>query len=80
MNKKQKLVEPERNYKDYWDNKLKLGRKVELAMKSGWITKKGRLTKTGEKIAESRWDDLSPTAQNVLKGRIEGLYKQPSIR
>ena len=65
----------EKNYQDYWDSKLKLGRKVELAKDAGWITRSGQLSKLGEKISSSRWEELSPAAQNVLKPRIDNLYK-----
>ncbi len=32
----------------------------------GWCTKNGTITKTGKRIANSTWDDLTPAARNVL--------------
>jgi hypothetical protein len=61
-------------YSSHWDTKLKLGRKVDLVKKSGWVTAKGGLSKLGEKISESKWNDLSPAAQNVLKREIDRFY------
>jgi len=63
--------------KEQWDDFLKLGRKVDLVKKAGWVTKTGKLSKTGEKIAESKWDDLSPAAQKILSSEIERLYAPP---
>jgi len=54
-----------------WD-KLKLGRKVAIVTDARWVTNKGKLSKLGEKIAESKWGDLSPAAQNIIK-RKEGM-------
>jgi GGDEF domain-containing protein len=65
------------NYGLYWNEKLKLGRKVELAKDAGWVTTTGKLTKTGEKIAQSKWEDLSSAAKNVLTRRIKELYDKP---
>lgn len=65
---------------EYWDTRLKLGRRVDLVKKAGWITKKGGLTKLGEKIARSKWIDLSSAAQNVLKRHIENLYEKPLFK
>jgi len=69
------LSTPTRNYQEYWDNKIKLGRKVSLVSDSGWVTKKGKLSKLGEKISESKWEDLSSAAQNILSPKIDSLYQ-----
>lgn len=36
---------------------------VELC---GWVTKKGKITKTGIRIVRSEWADLTPAVRNVL--------------
>lgn len=56
-----------------WDS-AKLGVKVELAKAGGWVSKKGQLTKLGEKIANSKWEDLSLASQNVLQRLIRERY------
>jgi hypothetical protein len=65
----------ELNYADRWNNSLKLGRKVELVKGGKWVTNKGGLSKLGEKIAESKWEDISPAAQKVLQREIDKFYK-----
>lgn len=72
-----KVTEEQRDYSDYWNTKLKLGRKVQLVKEAGWITKNNKLTKLGERNAESRWESLSTASQNVLKRHIERLYDKP---
>jgi len=69
----------EAKYQYTWDKKLKLGRKVAIVTDAQWVTKKGKLSKLGEKIAESKWEDLSPAAQNIIKKKIDGLYDKPII-
>ena len=32
----------------------------------GWRTQKGRITKRGEEIARTCWEDLTPAARTVL--------------
>lgn len=61
--------------KDRWDNS-KLGYRVELVMRGKWITKKGQITKSGEKYAESKWDELSPAVQNVVQKFIAKDYNR----
>jgi len=56
-----------------WDS-AKLGVKVDLVKAGGWVNNKGQLTKVGERIAESKWEDLSPAAQNVLQRLIYDRY------
>jgi hypothetical protein len=55
-------------------NSGKLGTRVEYAINVGWITRKGKLSKLGAKIAESKWNDLSLSAKNVLTKRIKKDY------
>ena len=66
-----------RNYPDTWDNQIKLGRKVEIVKQAGWTTNKGGLSRLGEKIAESKWEELSPAAKNVLQRKIDDFYSKP---
>jgi len=61
--------------KDKWDNS-KLGYRVELVMRGKWITKKGQITKSGEKYAQSKWDELSPAVQNVVRKFIAQDYNR----
>jgi len=63
------------DYQRVWDS-AKLGRRVQIAQSAGWINAKGQLTRRGEKIAESKWDDLTPAAQNVIKSEIDILYER----
>ena len=66
-------------YVNRWDT-AKLGRRVELAQKAGWVTKIGKMTKLGERIAQSKWKDLDPAAQNVLRRELDELYRaEPAI-
>ncbi|KKN12615.1 hypothetical protein LCGC14_1014680, partial [marine sediment metagenome] len=60
---------------DRWDSS-KLGYRVELIMRGTWITKKGQITKSGEKYAESKWDELSPAVQNVVRNFIAQDYNR----
>ena len=62
---------PLKGHEEWWD-KLKLGRKVAIVTDARWVTNKGKLSKLGEKIAESKWGDLSLAAQNIIK-RKEGM-------
>ncbi|MBT9160817.1 MAG: hypothetical protein DDT26_02113 [Dehalococcoidia bacterium] len=62
-------------YRNRWDGD-KLGRRAQLVMEAGWITGEGRLTKLGEKITPSKWDELSPAAQAVLRRKLEKLYSK----
>ena len=48
----------------HWD---KSGPAVRLAVvELIWFTRKGKVTRLGQRIAETAWADLSPAAQNVL--------------
>ncbi|MDD4987172.1 MAG: hypothetical protein PHQ43_15650, partial [Dehalococcoidales bacterium] len=69
----EKTAEIEAFVQNRWDS-AKLGKKVEYVKRSGWTTKDGRLTKLGEKIAQSKWEDLSPAAQNVIRRRVAEDY------
>jgi len=56
-----------------WDS-AKLGYHVEIAKRARWITRAWSLTKLGEKIAQSKWSELSPAAQNVISRLIANDY------
>lgn len=57
-----------------WDSS-KDGYKVELVKRGQWTTKKdGGISRLGEKIALSKWDDLSPAAQRILTPLIQADY------
>ena len=58
-----------------WDEG-KLGYRAGIALKE-WGTKSGKMSKLAEKIAESKWDDLSSAAQRVITNRIKRDY--PSV-
>lgn len=60
-------------YQGRWDS-AKLGQRAEWTKGAKWITKEGSLTKRGEAIAQSKWVDLTPAAQNVLTRQISELY------
>ena len=62
-------------YETRWDSHLKLGRKAQFVIEAGWTNAKGKMTKLGEKIAESSWKDLSPAAKNILEKKIDEFYK-----
>jgi len=49
----------------YWDKYGYPTRKAAVEL-CGWCTKSGKATKTGEKIANTKWEDLSPAAKRVL--------------
>ena len=68
-----------KDYATYWNEKLKLGRRAQMAMDAKWITNAGKLSQLGEKIAESKWEELDPAAQNVLKRHIDELYAKEPI-
>lgn len=40
--------------------------KRAVVMLCGWETKKGTITKLGERIAKTAWPELTPAAKNVL--------------
>jgi hypothetical protein len=61
--------------KNRWDGS-KLGYRVELIMRGKWITNKGQITKSGEKYAQSKWDELSPAVQRVVKKFIAQDYNR----
>ena len=63
----------DQTYQKRWDTD-KLGFRTDLTVKGGWVNNKGQMTKAGEKIAQSKWNDLSPAAQNVLKRLIDERY------
>jgi len=63
-----------RDTQKIWDS-AKLGRRVQLVQSAGWVNRKGQLTKTGEKIAASKWEKLSPAARAVITRQIAKLYK-----
>ncbi|MBT9148542.1 MAG: hypothetical protein DDT32_02317 [Syntrophomonadaceae bacterium] len=68
-------VSTEEWFRNRW-NGSKISRRVELVMEAGWVTREGRLTKLGEKITQSKWDELSPAAQAVLRRKLEKLYSK----
>lgn len=72
------MVQGEAFYTNRWDTD-KLGQRVDFAIKAGWVNKQGQLTKLGEKIAYSKWVDLSPAAQNVLRPLIDRYYGKAAI-
>lgn len=59
--------------KNRWDS-AKLGHRVAWIMKGKWVTHAGEITRSGEKFAQSKWDDLSPAVQNVVKKLIAKDY------
>lgn len=59
-----------------WDS-LKLGDRFGFIRESGWVTARGHLTKTGEKILHGDWDTLSPAARNVLTREINKAHPVP---
>lgn len=56
-----------------WDS-AQLGVRVEWAKRSGYVTKAGKLTRTGARLAESKWSAISESGQNVLGRRIAEDY------
>ena len=60
-------------YENRWDS-AKLGRRIDLIKMGRWIDKKGKLTNFGSTMAETKWKDLSPAVQNILKRKIDELY------
>lgn len=54
-----------------WDS-AKLGQRAEWVMAGKWVTGDGRITQAGERMAESRWDDLSPAARRILEPIVQG--------
>jgi len=71
-----KKLEGEAWYTHSW-NADKLGTRVQLVLEAKWVNNKGQLTKLGEKIAQSKWGDLTPAAQNVLRRGLDKLYGRP---
>lgn len=71
-----------RDYANTWDRQIKLGRRVQMVMDAGWRTNMGKLSRFGEKTAESKWGDLSPATQNVLRKKIDEHYEleQPTVK
>jgi hypothetical protein len=49
----------------YWNN-TGINTRMAVAELAGWCTKKGKITQTGKRIANTQWEELSPAAQNVL--------------
>lgn len=62
-----------------WDS-AKLGKRVEWATRGKWVTKKGKLSSTGAKIAESKWADLSPAAKSIVAKEIAADYPQRAAK
>jgi len=71
------LINIAKSYQERWDSS-KLGYKVELVKRAGWITSKKELTSFGEKTAESKWTSLSPAAKGILMREIGKDYPELS--
>ena len=52
----------------------KFSTKLKWVTDAKWITNKGQLSKRGEIIANSKWDDLSDSARDVLRRFIGEDY------
>ncbi len=61
------------NYKKAWDSQLKLGRRVELVIKSGLSDFDDENL---DEIVESRWNDLNEDEQDLLKKEIDRFYQE----
>ena len=61
-----------------WNNEgIETRRAVAELM--GWRTKQGKITRTGERIAKTNWENLTPSAREVLTrhGIEPGTEAQP---
>ncbi len=62
-----------------WDS-AKLGVRVEWTIRCKWITTQKRLSRTGERIAQSQWKDLSPAARTLVSSEIRKDYPHRRMR
>ncbi|MFA5150832.1 MAG: hypothetical protein WC433_08075, partial [Candidatus Omnitrophota bacterium] len=74
------VKEGDNKYSKAWDNDLSLEQKQKLSEKAGWVTQQGNPTLLGKKIVNSKWSELSPAAQNIIKRNLDDTAQPKTLK